>query len=88
MDQGWSYTESMISENLSRAKAVLSSLVNAALAGEDVTICKDGVPVVRLVPVRPLLGEDPCRGIPELAVRVGQEALEPLEAEAWGSWVS
>ena len=77
----------MISENLSRAKARLSSLVNAALNGEDVTICKDGVPAVRLVPVRPLLGEDPCREIPELSIQVGEEALAPLGEEAWGDWV-
>ena len=77
----------MISESLSRAKATLSALVNAALNGEDVTICKDGVPVIRLVPVRPILGDDPCRPIPELAVRVGEAALEPLPQDAWGEWV-
>lgn len=76
----------MIYENLSRAKAVLSAMVNAALDGEDVAICKDGVPVVRLVPVRPILGEDPCRTIPELAISVGDEALKPLDANAWGEW--
>ncbi len=77
----------MISENLTKAKATLSALVNAALQGEDVTICKDGVPVVKLVPVRPVLGEDPCREIPELSVRVGDEALAPLGMEAWDAWV-
>ena len=51
LDQTWSYYKSVISENLSKAKAKLSSLVNAALAGEDVTICKDGVPAVKLVPI-------------------------------------
>ncbi len=78
----------MISENLTRAKATLSALVNAALRGEDVTICKGGVPAVRLVPVRPLLGEDPCREIPELSIRAGEEALAPLEDQAWGEWVT
>ncbi len=86
-DLPWSYSKPVIQENLSRAKAVLSSLVNAALEGEDVMICKDGVPVVRLVPVRPILGEDPCRSIPELAISVGDEVMEPLDAEAWGNWV-
>lgn len=76
----------MIAENLSRAKAVLSSMVKAALEGEDVLICKDGVPVVRLVPVRPILGEDPARPIPELSVSVGDEAMRPLGADAWGDW--
>lgn len=77
----------VITESLTRAKAVLSALVNAALAGEDVMICKDGVPVVKLVPIRPILGEDPCRDIPELAVSVGPAALEPLGPEAWGDWI-
>ena len=77
----------MISENLSKAKARLSALVNAALDGQDVTICKDGVPAVRLVPVRPTIGEDPCRVIPHLSIDVGSAALEPLEDEAWGDWV-
>ena len=78
----------MISENLGKAKAKLSALVNAALAGEDVTICKDGVPAVRLVPVRPVLGEDPCRDIPSLAVRIGKDAITPLGDEAWGEWTA
>lgn len=77
----------MMSENVTQAKSKLSSMINAALSGEDVTICKDGVPVVRLVPVRPLLGEDPCRRISELSVSVGESALEPLGEEAWSSWV-
>ncbi|MBM3270863.1 MAG: type II toxin-antitoxin system prevent-host-death family antitoxin [Candidatus Sericytochromatia bacterium] len=77
----------MISESLTRAKAVLSALVNAALAGEDVMICKDGVPVVRLVPIRTVLGEDPCRDIPELAVSAGASALEPLGSGEWGDWI-
>lgn len=78
----------MIARNIGIAKAELSALVNAALNGEDVTICKDGVPAVRLVPVRPILGEDPCRPIPELSFPVGQEALEPLGDDAWAGWIS
>lgn len=61
-------------------------MVNAALEGEDVLICKDGVPVVRLVPVRPVLGEDPARHIPELSLSIGEEAMLPLDPEAWGDW--
>ncbi len=75
----------MISRNLSVAKAQLSHLVSSALEGQDVVICKDGVPAVRLVPVRPVSGEDPCRVIPDLVVTVGDEALEPLADEDWGS---
>ena len=74
----------MIAENLSLAKGKLSALVNAALSDEDVVICKDGAPVVRLVPIRPLSGEDPCRVIPGLVVSVGDEALQPLDQDSWG----
>lgn len=37
--------------NLLEAKNQLSKLVQAALAGEDVVIAKNGVPVVRLVKI-------------------------------------
>lgn len=84
--QGWSYHGQMVARNLSTAKAQLSALVNSALNGEDVTICKDGILAVRLVPVRPVLGEDPCRFIPELDFPIDDdEVLGPLEPEAWGT---
>jgi len=38
--------------NMLEAKSQLSKLVKAAVAGEDVVIASNGVPVVRLVPVR------------------------------------
>ena len=75
----------MLKENLSTAKAHLSRLVSSALAGEEVLICRDDVPVVRLVPVSPVSGEDPCRTIPELAIEAGEEALAPLAKKDWGA---
>ena len=74
----------MINENIAVAKAKLSSLVNAALDGEEVLLCKDGVPAVRLVPVHPASHADPCRAIARLTIEVGDEALKPLESEDWG----
>lgn len=38
--------------NVAEAKAQLSALINAALAGEEVIIAKAGEPAVRLTPVR------------------------------------
>ena len=38
--------------NIHEAKTKLSSLVEEALAGEDVIIAKSGTPMVRLVPVQ------------------------------------
>ena len=35
----------MIAENIAHAKPRLSELVNAALAGEEVVLCKNGTPV-------------------------------------------
>lgn len=71
-----------------RAKARLSALVNAALAGEEVYISKAGKPVVRLVPVDAVTPEpepDPCRATPELAVKgTDAEITAPLDPEEWG----
>jgi prevent-host-death family protein len=75
----------MTQHNLSVAKGKLSQLVNAALKGKDVLICKHGVPVVRLVPVQPTSAEDPCRVMPDLVVDAGDEGLQPLADEEWAS---
>ena len=74
----------MTKMNIAPAKAKLSALVNKALRGEQVVLCKHGIPVVRLVSIQPLSKDDPCRPISELAVHVGAEALRPLDADAWG----
>lgn len=48
----WSgYPEAMKTVNIQAAKTHLSRLVEQALAGEDVVIARDNVPMVRLVPV-------------------------------------
>jgi prevent-host-death family protein len=39
--------------NIHDAKSQLSNLVERALEGEEVIIAKAGLPVVRLVPIRP-----------------------------------
>lgn len=41
----------MIVQNVYKAKAELSSLINAALSGKDVFISKAGKPKIKLVPV-------------------------------------
>lgn len=41
----------MTTVNIGQAKTELSRLIALALAGEDVEIARDGVPVVRLVPL-------------------------------------
>jgi prevent-host-death family protein len=39
--------------NIAEAKARLSELVRKALSGEEVTLAKDGKPLLKLVPVGP-----------------------------------
>ncbi|MGQ0845741.1 MAG: type II toxin-antitoxin system Phd/YefM family antitoxin [Sporichthyaceae bacterium] len=39
--------------NVAEAKAQLSRLLEAAIAGEEVVVARAGTPLVRLVPVRP-----------------------------------
>lgn len=43
----------MTTVNVGQAKSDLSRLIALAEAGEDVEIARDGVPVVRLVPIGP-----------------------------------
>ena len=43
----------MTTVNVGQAKTELSRLIALALAGEEVEIARDGVPVVRLVPLEP-----------------------------------
>ena len=43
--------------NIHEAKTHLSRLIERARCGEEITIAKDGNPVVRLVPVDPPRGE-------------------------------
>ncbi|MDT5158725.1 MAG: hypothetical protein QOH51_3082 [Acidobacteriota bacterium] len=57
----------MIEVNVHEAKTNLSRLLQRVAAGEEVIIARAGVPVARLVPVRPAggrqtLGEDEGRG--------------------------
>lgn len=77
----------MITENIAPAKARLSGLVNAALSGEEVVLCKNGKPVVRIMPIHPMSNDDPCRVITELVIKAGKEAIKPLDVEDWGDLV-
>jgi prevent-host-death family protein len=77
----------MITINIAPAKAKLSKLVNSALKGEDVVLCKNGKPAVRLVPLYPLSEEDPCRIIPGLTINAGDKAISPLGNKDWGNLI-
>ena len=78
------YIRGMIKENIAPAKSHLSELVNRASSGEDVYICKNGVPVVRLVPVPSNQVGSVSRVIKELTVKIKGDIQSPLEKESWG----
>ncbi len=61
--------------NMLEAKNQLSKLVQAALAGEDVVIANNGVPVVRLVKV----------GSPSVSRKPGAWRNLPAAAPDWDS---
>lgn len=73
----------MTTVNVGEAKTNLSRLIARALAGEDVEIARDGVPVVRLVPVhapRPGHRFLEARGTLAGAIRIGDD-FELTDAE-------
>ena len=74
----------MIKEN-APAKSRLSSLINRAAAGEDVCVCKNGVPVVKLVPVRSVREGTPCGVIRELTVTIKGDIAAPPDEDSWGN---
>ena len=61
----------------------LSALIDAALAGEDVIIARDSVPVVRLVPVRAGAFKF---GLWADRIDDGPDFLAPMSEEELRSW--
>jgi len=74
----------MIKENIAPAKSHLSELVNKAASGEEVYICKNGIPVVRLVSILPRQTGRASRVIEELKVKIKGDIVTPLDGESWG----
>ena len=68
--------------NLNEAKANLSKLVDAAVAGEEIIIAKAGQPVVRLTPVEGLVPRQP--GIAK--GRITEAFFEPLPEREISAW--
>ena len=77
----------MVSANMHEAKSRLSQIVVAAERGEEVIICRNGKPVVRLVsipsspPLRDLTPEARLRPI----LAVGYNPTEALDENEWPS---
>lgn len=68
--------------NLNEAKANLSRLVDAAIAGEEIIIAKAGKPVVRLTPVEGLAPRQPglAKG------QITEAFFEPLPEQELSAW--
>ena len=76
----------MITVNMHEAKSRLSQLVLAALNGEEVILCSNGEPRVRLVPMevkpirRDLIPPDPALRV---TLALGYDPAEPLSEDEW-----
>lgn len=71
----------MISSNIHEAKTKLSRLIELAVAGEEVVICKAGKPIVRLTPYS--VKKEPRRlGIWKGRVRIADDFDELPESLA------
>lgn len=72
----------MVINNVAEAKAHLSQLLDAALAGEEVIVARAGKPLVRLVPV-----EAPARReLGFLPLDVPDEVFEPMSEQDLADW--
>jgi prevent-host-death family protein len=74
----------MLQVNTHEAKTKLSELLMKVETGqEQVTICRNGVPIAKLVPVHPL--KDPLIQHPELqkGAHILANPIEPLSTEDW-----
>ncbi|HVL98278.1 MAG TPA: type II toxin-antitoxin system prevent-host-death family antitoxin [Egibacteraceae bacterium] len=68
--------------NVAEAKAQLSRLLDAALAGEEVILARAGRPLVRLVPLQP----PPSREIGFLPLTMPDDRFDPLEGDDLERW--
>lgn len=72
-----------ITVNIHEAKSTLSRLIEAAEKGHQVTIARNGDPVVKLVPLKHETGRNPGT-YPEL--QVGAEFFAPLSQQELDAW--
>lgn len=68
--------------NIAEAKAKLSKILDAAVAGEDVTIARSGKPLAKLVPIV----EPPARTLGFLPITVPDELFDELGDDELDQW--
>jgi prevent-host-death family protein len=72
----------MVIQNVAEAKAHLSQLLDAALAGEEVIVARAGKPLVRLVPIE----APPRRELGFLPLAIPDELFAPLSGADLQAW--
>lgn len=72
----------MVTCNVAEAKATLSHLLEAALAGEEVILARAGKPLVRLVPIQ----TPASRELGFLPLDVPDALFAPLRGEDLAGW--
>jgi prevent-host-death family protein len=68
--------------NVAEAKAQLSRLLDAALAGEEVVVARAGRPLVQLVPITP----PKARELGFLPMTMPDDRFDPLDADDLDGW--
>ena len=68
------------------AKTNLSRLIQEALAGEEVVICRGDKPAVRLVPVEASIQPERQPGTLRGKIRIGPAFFEPLPDDELALW--
>lgn len=72
----------MTTMNVGEAKTHLSKLLDAALAGEDVVVARNGKPVARLVPIE----DPPQRQLGFVSAFMPDSRFAPLEGDDLDGW--
>ena len=68
--------------NVAEAKTHLSRLLDAAAAGEEVVLARNGTPVARLVPVEP----PPTRELGFVELDMPDDRFDPLDGDDLAAW--
>jgi prevent-host-death family protein len=68
--------------NVAEAKAHLSRLLDAAVAGEEIVLARAGTPLVRLVPVQ----EPARRELGFLPIAMPDERFDVLDDDELAAW--
>lgn len=68
--------------NVGEAKAQLSRLLDAAIAGDEVVLARNGTPLVRLVPI----AEPRQRELGFVELRVPEDRFDPLDGDDLRAW--